>query len=196
MGRSFIRYLLLFFFAINVSPAFASSPTEQIQETIQQVLTVVNDSSQSDDTSRKRQLRETLMPRFDWSEMAKQTLGKHWDAAHSRQGEFIAALAEFLGNSYIGKIGSLKDEKIIYLNESVERDEAQVRTRIVSPKGEATAINYRLHRVDGEWKIYDVAVEDISLVANYRSQFGRILAKGGFDDLLRQLKDKQLNSKN
>ncbi|MSP37564.1 MAG: ABC transporter substrate-binding protein [Deltaproteobacteria bacterium] len=195
MGHLLVRYLPVFFLAISLAPAFASSPTEQIQETIQQVLTVVNDSGQSDDTSRKRQLRETLMPRFDWSEMAKQTLGKHWDAAHSRQGEFIAALAEFLGNSYIGKIGAFKDEKIIYLNETVERDEAQVRTRIVSSKGGPTAVTYRLHRVDGEWKIYDVAVEDISLVANYRSQFSRILSRGGFDDLLRQLKEKELTSK-
>jgi len=196
MSHFLTRYLLVFFLAINLAPAFASSPTEQIQETIQQVLTVVNNSAQSDEPDRKRQLRETLMPRFDWTEMAKQTLGKHWDAAAARQGEFIAALSEFLGNSYAGKIGSYKDEKIIYLTEAVDNDQAQVKTKIVSNKGEPTAVTYQLHRVEGEWKIYDVVVEDISLVVNYRSQFSRILAKGGFDDLLRQLKEKELNSKN
>ncbi len=196
MGQFLTRYLPAFFLAISLAPAFASSPTEQIQETIQQVLTVVNNSAQSDEPGRKRQLRETLMPRFDWTEMAKQTLGRHWDAAAARQGEFIAALSEFLGNSYVGKIGSYKDEKIIYLTEAVDHDQAQVKTKIVSSKGEPTAITYRLHRVEGEWKIYDVVVEDISLVVNFRSQFSRILAKGGFDDLLRQLKEKEFISKN
>jgi phospholipid transport system substrate-binding protein len=195
MGHFLTRYLPVFFLAINLAPAFASSPTEQIQETIQQVLTVVNNAAQSDESGRKRLLRETLMPRFDWTEMAKQILGKHWDAASARQSEFIAALSEFLGSSYVGKIGSYKDEKIIYLNEAVDNDLAQVKTKIVSSRGEPTAVNYQLHRVYGEWKIYDVVVEDISLVVNYRSQFSRILAKGGFDDLLRQLKEKELNSK-
>jgi phospholipid transport system substrate-binding protein len=196
MNRFLMRFVPVFFLAVNLTPAFASSPTEQIQETIEQVLMVVNSPAHGDESGRKRQLRETLMPRFDWTEMAKQTLGKHWDAAAARQSEFVSALSEFLGNSYAGKIGSYKDEKIIYLNEAVNNDKAQVKTKIVSSRGEPTAITYQLHRVEGEWKIYDVVVEDISLVVNYRSQFSRILAKGGFDDLLRQLKEKELNSKN
>jgi phospholipid transport system substrate-binding protein len=69
-------------------------------------------------------------------------------------------------------------------------------TKIVPTKGEPTAINYRLHRVDDEWKVYDVVVEDISLVVNFRSQFNRILAKGSFDDLLKQLREKETRTKN
>jgi len=71
-----------------------------------------------------------------------------------------------------------------------------VNTRIVPAKGDATAVNYRLHRVQGEWKIYDVVVEDVSLVVNFRSQFNRILAKGSFDDLLRQLREKEIRTRN
>jgi len=195
MGHLLPRYVPVFILAISLAPAFASSPTEQIQETIEQVLTVVSNSAQSDEPDRKRQLRETLMPRFDWTEMAKQTLGKHWDAAAARQDEFVSAFSEFLGNSYAGKIGSYKDEKIVYLTEAVNNDQAQVKTKIVSGKGEPTAITYQMHRLDGDWKIYDVVVEDISLVVNFRSQFSRILAKGGIDNLLRQLKEKELTSK-
>jgi len=128
--------------------------------------------------------------------MAKQTMNKQCHAAAARQSEFVSALSEHLGNSYACKNGSYQDEKIIYLTEAVDHDQAQVKTKIVSSRGEPTAITYQLHRVQGEWKIYDVVVEDISLVVNYRSQFSRILAKGGFDDLLRQLKEKELNSKN
>ncbi len=195
MGHLLPRYVPVFILAISLAPAFASSPTEQIQETIEQVLTVVSNSAQSDEPDRKRQLRETLMPPFDWTEMAKQTLGKHWDAAAARQDEFVSAFSEFLGNSYAGKIGSYKDEKIVYLTEAVNNDQAQVKTKIVSGKGEPTAITYQMHRLDGDWKIYDVVVEDISLVVNFRSQFSRILAKGGIDNLLRQLKEKELTSK-
>ena len=190
-----IATAMLFGFFLAPGLAFGDTPTEQIQETIQQVLTVVNDLASGSEMSRKQTLRETIMPRFDWAEMAKQTLGKHWDDVSGRHDEFIAAFADFLGNSYAGKIGSYKDERILFVQETVKNNVAQVKTKIVPSKGEPTSVNYQLHRVQGEWKIYDVIVEDISLVVNYRSQFNRILAKGSFDDLLRQLKEKESRQK-
>jgi phospholipid transport system substrate-binding protein len=176
---------------LESAPAFAGTPIEQIQETIQQVL-AVNGSAGQTDAERKGKLRDALMPRFDWFEMAKQALGKHWNNASGRQPEFVAAFAEFLGNSYVGRIGSYKDEKILFVHESIEKNQAQVDTKIVPGAGEPTSVNYRLHQVKGEWKIYDVVVEDISIVANYRSQFNRILANGSFDDLMNRLKEKQV----
>jgi phospholipid transport system substrate-binding protein len=185
----------LFVFSLPPAPGFAITPTEHIEETVQQVLNVVRNPANSHER-RKEMLRETLMPRFDWFEMAKQTLGKHWSVAAGRENEFVGAFAEFLGNSYVGSIGSYKDEKILVMQESIDSNRAQVKTKIVPDKGEPTSVNYRLHRVQGEWKIYDVVVEDISLVANFRSQFNRILAKGSFDDLLKQLRDKDLKNRN
>lgn len=177
------------------APGFAITPTEQIQETIQQVLSVVRNTTNSHE-QRKEMLRETLMPRFDWFEMARQTLGKHWSVAAGRENEFIGAFADFLGNSYVGNIGSFKDEKILFVQESIESNQAQVKTKIVPGKGEPTSVNYRLHRVEGHWKIYDVVVDDISIVVNYRSQFNRILTRGTFDDLLRQLREKESGTRN
>jgi phospholipid transport system substrate-binding protein len=174
---------------------FAITPTEQIEETIQQVLSVVRNTTNSHE-QRKEMLRETLMPRFDWFEMARQTLGKHWSVAAGRENEFIGAFADFLGNSYVGNIGSFKDEKILFVQESIESNQAQVKTKIVPGKGEPTSVNYRLHRVEGHWKIYDVVVDDISIVVNYRSQFNRILTRGTFDDLLRQLREKESGARN
>ena len=182
-------------FCLGQGQVFASTPTEQIQATIQQVLKVVSGSSNGEE-ERKEMLRNALMPRFDWAEMAKQALGKHWNSVASRQDEFIAAFAEFLGNSYVDRIGSYKDEKILFVHESVERNQAQVDTKIVSNKGEPTAVNYRLHQVQGEWKIFDVVVEDISLVNNYRSQFNRILTTGSLDDLLKRMREKELKGRN
>lgn len=179
--------LLLVFCAIQ--EASATTPTEQIQQTIHQVLKLVNGSSVGAD-ERRAMLRDTLMPRFDWPEMAKQALGKHWDSASGRHQEFVGAFAEFLGSAYLGTINSYKDEKILFMHESVQQNRAQVDTKIIPKKGEPTSVNYRLHRVQDEWKIYDVVVEDISLVGNYRSQFNRILATGSFDDLMSRLKSK------
>jgi phospholipid transport system substrate-binding protein len=193
------RWLLLSGFTLfGLAPVttFAVTPTEQLQATIQQVLTIVNGSEGQRAERRKEQLRETLMPRFDWVAMARQTLGKHWDNVPSRHDEFVSAFADFLGNSYVGKIGSYKDEKILFVEETVNQHQALVKTKIVSTKGEATAVNYKLHRIDDEWKVYDVVVEDISLVVNFRSQFNRILAKGSFDDLLRQMKEKETKNRN
>ncbi len=174
---------------------YADTPMEQLQETIQQVMVAMNGGVKNGDPELREKLRDALMPRFDWFEMARQALGKHWSAIPSRQHEFVGVFAEFLGNSYIGKIGSYKDEKIVFVHESIEKNLAQVNTKIIPGKGEPTSVNYRLHRVQGEWKIYDVVVEDISVVSNYRSQFNRILANGSFDDLIRRLKEKDSNHK-
>jgi phospholipid transport system substrate-binding protein len=192
------RIVAVMLFAVCLTPEFAlaNSPTQQIQETIEQVLTVVNSSTAGNDATRKQALRDSIMPRFDWAEMAKQALGKHWDGVSARQSEFIAAFADFLGNSYVGRIGSYKDEKILFVQETVTSNIAEVKTKIVPSKGEPTSVNYQLHQVQGDWKIFDVVVEDISLVANYRSQFNRILAKGSLEDLLRQLKEKELSQRN
>ena len=178
-------------FCLGRGEVFADTPMEQLQQTIQQVMAVMSGAAKKGDPEVREKLRDALMPRFDWFEMAKQALGKHWSGVPSRQHEFVAVFAEFLSNSYIGKIGSYKDEKIVFVHESIEKNLAQVDTKIVPSKGEPTSVNYRLHRVEGEWKIYDVVVEDISVVANYRSQFNRILAKGSFDDLIQRLKEKE-----
>jgi phospholipid transport system substrate-binding protein len=177
---------------LGAAHVFASTPTEQIQDTIQQVLAAVTGSSNGRESDRRAMLREALMPRFDWPGMAKEALGKHWNHVIDRQDDFIAAFADFLGNAYVGKIESYKDEKVLFVRESIEKNSAQVDTKIVPGKGEPTSVNYRLHRVGGQWKIYDVVIEDVSIIGNYRSQFNRILTRGSFDDLLNRLREKNL----
>ena len=193
-SKRFVAGVLLVF-CLAPAPGLALTPTEQLQETIQLALSVVRNAANSHE-QRKEMLRETLMPRFDWYEMARQALGKHWSVAAGRENEFVAAFAEFLGKSYVVTIGSYKDEKILFVQESIESNRAQVKTKIVPDQGESISVNYRLHRVEGEWKIYDVVVEDISIVVNFRSQFNRVLAKGSFDDLLKQLREKEVKNRN
>jgi phospholipid transport system substrate-binding protein len=193
MANIINRLVLGLFLLVSVGNAqvFASTPTEQIQETIQQVLLVVSGSPNGSEEERKDMLKDALMPRFDWLEMAKQALGKRWNDLSDRKSEFVAAFAAFLGNSYVGQIGSYKHEKILFVHETVEKNLAQVDTKIIPSKGEPISLNYRLHRVQEEWKIYDVVVDNVSLMDNYRSQFNRILATSSLDDLIKRLKEKR-----
>jgi len=188
--------LLVFVLIFAQTKVLADSPAQQIKETIQLVVTAVNASPGASEAQRREILREALMPRFDFLEMAKRSLGKHWNRQPGRQEEFVTVFAEFLGNSYIGRISSFKDEKILFLRESAEKETAEVDTQVVPSRGEPLSMNYRLHRVQGEWKIYDVVVENISIVGNYRSQFNRILSNGTFDDLLKRLREKASQNEN
>ena len=97
--------------------------------------------------------------------------------------------------AYLDRIESYNNERFIYINEAIDEPYAEVRSKIVTSKGEEFSINYRLKRKDGMWKIYDVVVEDISLVNNYRSQFDRILSKTSYDELIRRMKEKLSESR-
>jgi phospholipid transport system substrate-binding protein len=193
----FTKSCLFFVLFVVLAPfagleAWAESPSQQIQQTLQQVITVVSASPGTSDRERRKALREVLVPRFDFFEMAKRSLGKHWNNIPGRQDEFVAAFADFLGHSYVGKISSYKDEKILFVGESTDKELAEVDTKVVPAKGDPMSVNYLLHRVNGEWKVYDVVVENISLVKNYQSQFNRIITRGSFDDLLKRMREKEL----
>ena len=167
---------------------FAQTPGQQVQETIHRV-TAIFGSSSGAEPERLDEIKRLLLPRFDWPEMAKRSLGKHWPKVPERQNEFISAFTEFVGSAYLGTLSGYKDERIIFAGERREQNLAEVETKLVPNKGDPMPVNYRLHLVQGEWKIYDVVIADISLINNYRSQFNRILAKGSFDDLVKQLRD-------
>jgi phospholipid transport system substrate-binding protein len=188
--------LLVLMFSRITGDALAKTPMEEIRQTIEEVQQVIRDGAGVSEERRKESLRQVLLLRFDWTEMAKRVLGKHWNDIAPRQTEFIAVFQDFLGSAYAGKIISFKDEKILFVREAGDKSQAQVDTKIIPNRGDAMTVNYLLRRVDDEWKISDVIVEDISIVANYRSQFGRMLAKGSFDELLKQLKEKDSKPRN
>lgn len=177
----------------NGSTTFADTPTEQVKETIDRVIEILQDPMTGEEarkTERREMLRQVLLPRFDFPEMARRSLGSHWKSQKARQKEFVSAFTDFVEKSYIIKIESFKDEKIVYVGERVDEDFAEVDTKILPSKGDGFSIRYKLHLVGDEWKVYDVLVENVSLVNNYRSQFNRILATAPFDELLKRLQEK------
>ena len=178
----------------NSAVLIAGAPTEQVRLTADKVLTVLQDSRlkpADKETERREQVRQLIAARFDFSEMAKRSLGANWQRVSSEeQGRFVRLFAELLEKSYADQIESYDGEKILYGRENVAQDQAEVDTKIVTKKGEQIPVNYKLRAAGGDWKVYDVVIENISRVNNFRSQFSRILANASFGELLKKLESK------
>ncbi len=173
-------------------PARAGEPTEQIRGAIEQGIAVVKNpklAGKGKQAERRSRLREAVAPHFDFQEMSKRSLGIYWkDRSPAEREEFIHLYQQLLENSYAGKIESYQGEKILYGKETVDPPYAVVRTDIVTMKGQQIPVNYMLLHEGNQWKIYDVVIERVSLVNNYRSQFASILQKSSFPELIRKLK--------
>ncbi|MGE5305425.1 MAG: ABC transporter substrate-binding protein, partial [Alphaproteobacteria bacterium] len=145
--------------------------------------------SQKDFVDNKARLREIVFPRFDFAEMARRSLGNRWSTLAGREAEFIEAFMQFAEGSYMSALASYRGEKIIYGREDIEANFAEVETQVLG-RGEMTPVTYKLHLVGDEWKVYDVIIDQISLVSNFHSQFGRILQTASVDELMRRLREK------
>jgi len=171
--------------------AEAGVPTEQVRQTADQVLQVLQDSrakATGNTSQRREQLRQILASRFDFTEMAKRSLGANWQkGSSSEQQQFVRLFTDLLERSYIGQIEGYAGEKIIYGREAVEENQANVETKIVTKKSEEVSVVYKLKADGGDWKVYDVVIENVSLVNNFRTQFNRVLAKGSFAELINKL---------
>jgi phospholipid transport system substrate-binding protein len=180
---------------VSVPSAFAGAAREQVQSAIEKVTAILNDPNLKSDakkSERIERLRQVIFPKFDFAEMAKRSLGSNWQRrTPEEQQEFVKLFRELIENSYVGNIDSYNGEKVNIVGEKQEKDFAQVNTKIVNNKGEEFAVDYRLLQSSGDWKIYDVVIENISIVNNYRSQFNRVIGKSSFEDLLQKLRDKQ-----
>jgi phospholipid transport system substrate-binding protein len=159
------------------------------------VLTIVRSSrptSNAQMEAQRAQLIEVIYPRFDFTEMAKRSLGRHWAGrTPEEQREFVTIYAAMLGRSYADNIESYTSQNVLYRRESEDQNYAQVDTKIVTENRPPLSINYKLQSVDKEWKVYDLVIEDISVVNNYRSQFDRFIARSSFEELMRVMKEKQ-----
>jgi phospholipid transport system substrate-binding protein len=173
----------------------AGEATEQLRQTIDTVVSTLKSEAKAETKERRQKLREVIYPRFDFAEMAKRALGAHWQRrSPEEQREFVKLFTALLEEAYLDTIESYKGEKVQYLNERQDNSFAQVDTRIVNPQGQEYSVNYRVHRVAGDWKVYDVIIENISLVNNYRSQFNRVLGKSSYEELIATMKEKRLSA--
>jgi phospholipid transport system substrate-binding protein len=179
-------------------PAVAGLATDQLSSSVDKVLTVLKDQSLKA-PAMKAQRRATLMnlsnDLFDWEEISKRSLGIYWkDRTPEEKKEFIKLFTDLLERTYMDKIESYSGEKIIYTKETVEEQYALVETKIITKQDTEVAVNYWMMNKNGRWLVYDVSVEGVSLVKNYRTQFNEILARSSYQELLKKLKEKQVSS--
>jgi phospholipid transport system substrate-binding protein len=172
----------------------AGEPTEEIRSAINQGVEILNGSNFRAKKERAEvinRLRKVVYPLFDFKEMAKRSLASHWRQLDpQQQNKFVSVFTELLETTYADKIDLYEGQKVTYTGEVLESDYATVNTKVVGKKGDTFSANYKLHRVDGKWKIYDVVVENISVINNYRSQFNRVMGNSSFEELLKIMQEK------
>jgi phospholipid transport system substrate-binding protein len=172
------------------------APLEQIRGTVEEILAVMRDevlSVPAQKDERRAKLLVLVDERFDFAEMAKRSLGRNWKVRTSEERtEFQDLFSDLMKNTYIGRIEAYSDEKIEYTKEIFSRnksDRARVYTKILK-NGHEIPINYSLMKNGDEWLVYDVIIEGVSLVRNYRIEFARILNKEKFPGLVRRMQEK------
>jgi phospholipid transport system substrate-binding protein len=182
---------MLFFVAL---PLHAGAPSDEIRTAIDTGVQILKSAKL--DTSKDRapviaQLREIVYPRFDFEEMAKRSLGSHWRRLDpQQQKEFVTAFTELLETTYADKIDLYEGQRVEYVGETIDKNYAEVNTRVIGKGGESYSVDYRLHQIGGKWRIYDVIAENISLVNNYRSQFNRVVVNSSVEELIKRIKQK------
>ncbi len=176
------------------SQAAAAGPaTDQLKGTIDEVIRILTDKEMKKPEraeERRRLLEKVIGERFSYEEMSKRALGAQWNKINDAQRkEFVTLFQRHLANAYAGKIEGYKGEQIRFLNEREEQGYAEVRSKIVTEKVEIP-LDYRLINRSGDWRVYDVVVDGVSLVNNYRGQFNRIIRSSSYEDLVEKLRKK------
>lgn len=192
----FLLHFMVFFMLYQTAGAVnGSKAIESVRTTVDAVLDVMKDKSLSaPEKSRERRdkMKALISVRFDFREMSKRSLARHWKKrSPEEQDEFVDLFSDLLQHTYISKIEKYTDEKINY-NKEVIRKKGKysiVKTTILS-KDITIPIDYRLIRKGDDWMIYDVLVEGVSLISNYRSQYNNILSRKSYAELIQKMKDK------
>jgi len=184
--------LSLFLLVLGAAPVQAATPLETVRTEVNKVLEVLRNKSLKEEAKREK-LRVLYNEMFDQEELSRWCLGRNWNKlSEAQRKEFLPLFQQVLEKTYGDRILAYSDEKILFDREvPISKGRVEVQTRVITTKSKEVPFNYRLFQdKSGTWKVYDVVVENVSLVMNYRSQFNEILAKGTPDELLEILRKK------
>jgi phospholipid transport system substrate-binding protein len=168
------------------------TPLDTVNQVINKSLPVLRDKS-TPLPQRRRQLRDLLQSHFDFADMSRIALGYHWrELSPTQRAQFTQLFTAFIENAYLSKIQDYSGQDVAVLGQNSEGDGfARVRSQIIQPGKQPIKVDYLLRDMDGDWRIYDVTVDAISIVANYRNQFNRVINDQGFAKLMADMKAKQ-----
>jgi phospholipid transport system substrate-binding protein len=195
--RYIARILVVLFVVLNLysGVVLAASPAQdQLKQSIDSILNVLNNPELAGEVHEKKRrglLKHILEERFDFKKMCQLSLARHWkERTDQEKSKFVVLFGQLLEDTYIIKFDSYSNEKVVYYKERVVKKKAQIDTKIITQTIEIP-ISYRMFtQKNNEWKIYDLVIEGVSMIGNYRSQFNQILEKNSFEDLLDKLKKK------
>jgi len=189
---SAIVAIILFLSAAAPIVSAADDPMAVVKQTVNQALTVLRDK-QTPTANRQQQLRDIVSATFDFAAMSKSAMGYYWrQITPDQQQEFQKVFITFIENSYLAKINEFTSGEVKYLSaQSDDPQYSKVKTSVVMPNTGPIALDFLLLNKDSRWQVYDVKVDEISIIANYRNQFNRIMSNKGYDTLIQDLKKKE-----
>ena len=186
-GKIFLIVALVLGLGTN---AWAGAPTDQLRTYTDQILKVLENPALSLPEKRAA-VRKLASEVFDTMETAQRVLGQHWQQRTPAEREAFAKLfANLLEQTYISRIDEYGGEKLTYVSEQVDGDRGVVRARIITSKGTEVPVESRLLLKGDRWLIYDILIENLSLISNYRSQFDRVIRTNGYPELVKRLQTK------
>ena len=198
LHSKFVLLSIIFCLAVPApsQSASATEPTDQMKQTIDAVIKVLENKELKKprkDAERRSGIEKIVDGRFDFRKMARSVLAIYWaKRTPAEKKEFVSLFADLIKDTYIKKIEMYSGEKVLYAGESVNNGYAVVKTRIASKTGNEIPIDYMMLDENGTWMIYDVLIEGVSLVNNYKAQFAEIINSGSYEELVRKLKNKEL----
>jgi phospholipid transport system substrate-binding protein len=195
-----IAAVVLVVSVVVVRAASAGAPTDVLRVQIDRaVKTLEEPELKKEGKARERRVavRRIAEDIFDFTETAKRSLGRHWQPrTPAERKEFVDLFANLLERSYLSKIELYSGERIAYLGDTIEGDQATVRTRIATKHGTEIPVDYKMYKQGDRWLVYDVIIEGVSLIANYRTQFNKIIQTSSYQELVRKMKTKQAEFSN
>jgi phospholipid transport system substrate-binding protein len=197
VGRGSAVLLLTAVWLSAVGPVMAGEPTDLIRQTTDQVFKILEDpqfQAPARQAERQELLHKIANQVFDWQEVGRRALGVHWrERTPQEREEFVRLFKDLVEDTYISRLEASASEKrdVQYVGEQIDGPRAVVRTNVVTRRNTQVPIEYRLHQVNGRWLIYDVLIEGISLVNNYRSQFNQIIGSSSYSELIRKMKARE-----
>jgi phospholipid transport system substrate-binding protein len=200
MGKAFVAWLVV----ASAVAAPVTSPGEVVQSAVSRVVVAVQRSGTGAHASqaqnqvrqqRRLELRRVAAELFDFDEISRRALSRHWAArTPEEQAEFTRLFTDLLERTYVGRIESYSGESIVYLGEAVDGSFATVRSKVVTRRRTETPFDYRLHLRDGRWRVYDILIDHVSFVATYRSEFARIIQRESYAALVERLHKQNLDA--
>ncbi len=174
--------------------SMAGEATEQIKQTTDKLIAVLTDPALKEPAraqERRKLIRKTVDERFDWEEMARRSLARYWaQRTEKEKVEFVSLFSDLLERTYMDKVEDYSGEQVIYEEERVDGDYGIVRVKILTKRATEISAEYRVKRKEDTWSIYDVSIEGVSLVNNYRTQFNSIILKSSYRNLIKMLNAK------